>query len=101
MGFTEIYGVVSNAAKKPGKGIVSAIKRTNKKQIKVTVKKVSGAKKYQIRYKIGKAKKWKVVSKKSNSFQVKKKKGKKIQVQARITNSAGAGKWGKTKSFKK
>ena len=101
MGFTEIYGVVSNAAKKPGKGIVSAIKRINKKQIKVTVKKVSGAKKYQIRYKIGKAKKWKVVSKKSNSFQVKKKKGKKIQVQARITNSAGAGKWGKTKSFKK
>ncbi len=102
-GFTEIYGTLSSAtaAKKPSKGVVSKIANVKGAKVKVTVKKVSGATKYQIRYKVGSATKWTTVKKtKSRTFTIKVAKGKTVKVQARVTNKAGTGSWGKTKSFK-
>ena len=68
---------------------------------KVTVKAVSGATKYQVRYKVGNAKKWKVVkAKKSTAFTVKVAKGKKVTAQACACNSSGWSAWCKAKSLK-
>lgn len=87
-------------AAKPGKGVIKSLKAKGGK-VKVTVKAVSGTTAYQIRYKAGKSKKWKTVkSSAKNSFSFKAKKGTKVSVQARLTNSAGSGAWGKTKSAK-
>ena len=102
-GFTEIYGTLSSASasQKPAKGVVSKISNVKGAKAKVTVKKVSGATKYQIRYKVGSATKWTTVKKaKSRTFTIKVAKGKTVKVQARVTNKAGTGSWGKTKSFK-
>ena len=85
---------------KPGKGVIKSLKAKGGK-VKVTVKAVSGTTAYQIRYKAGKSKKWKTVkSSAKNSFSFKAKKGTKVSIQARLTNSAGSGAWGKTKSAK-
>ena len=86
---------------KLSKGVVAKISNVKGPKAKVTVKTVSGATKYQIRYKVGNDKKWKTAKKSSsNVFTIKVKKGKKISVQARVINDTGAGAWGKTKKFK-
>ena len=100
-GFTQIYGTLSDAGSKPSKGVVSKIANVKGAKAKVTVKKVSKATKYQIRYKVGSDTKWTTVKKSSkNTFTIKVAKGKKVKVQARVTNKNGTGSWGKTKSFK-
>lgn len=86
--------------KAPEKGVVSKISNVKGAKAKVTVKKVSDATEYQIRYKVGSTKKWKTASSKTGSFKIKVAKGKKITVQARVANSAGYGKWGASKKFK-
>ncbi len=100
-GFTELYGDISTAASKPNKGVVSKITNVKGAKAKVTVKSVNDATKYQIRYKVGTSKKWTTSKKtKSRTFTIKVTKGKTVKVQARVTNKAGTGAWGKTKSFK-
>ncbi len=93
-------GSSSDSAAKPVKTVVSKIANVKGAKAKVTVKKVNGAKEYEIRYKVGSAKKWKNAKKKSNVFTIKVTKGKKVTVQARVKNSAGYGSWSKSKSFK-
>ncbi len=88
------------AVKVPGKGVVSKISNVKGAKAKITVKKVSGATAYQIRYKVGNDKEWKTASNKTGTFKVKVAKGKKITVQARVSNKGGYGKWGSSKKFK-
>ncbi|MCR4689946.1 MAG: hypothetical protein K5739_01185 [Lachnospiraceae bacterium] len=86
---------------KPGKAQVAKIANVKGAKVKVTVQAVSGATAYQIRYKVGNAKKWKTVKQSSGQlFTIKVKKGKKVSVQARACNAAGKGPWGKTKKLK-
>lgn len=63
--------------------------------MKVVVKTVVGQTDYMLRYKIGNAKKW--LNKSYPYIYILK--GKKIKVQARIKDSNGWGKGGKTKTF--
>ncbi|MBQ8085327.1 MAG: hypothetical protein IJ232_04400 [Lachnospiraceae bacterium] len=85
----------------PQKGIVAKIKNVKGAKAKVTVKVIDNVSKYQIRYRVGSAKKWKSMKASAkNTFTLKVKKGKIVYVQARYSNAAGAGKWGKTKKFK-
>ncbi len=86
---------------KPKKATVK-LSQVKGAKAKATVTKQAGATKYQIRYKVGNAKKWSTNIKAStkNTFTIKVKKGKKVYVQARAYNSAGWGAWSKTKSLK-
>ncbi|MBO6016328.1 MAG: hypothetical protein J6P60_07090 [Lachnospiraceae bacterium] len=86
---------------KPGNGVVAKIKNVKGAKAKVTVKAASGISQYQIRYKVGKSKKWKTLKASSKKvYTLKVQKGKVVSVQARYINSAGKGAWGKTKKMK-
>lgn len=94
--------------KKPGKATVKKVvkKKKSAKKIKVTLKKVAGATKYQVRvFKSKKAKKalvTKIVTKLKATIKSKKLKGKKtVYVKARAWNKAGYGAWSKAKKSKK
>ena len=95
--FDDLTLIASN--KKPNAGVVSKISNKTGAKAGVTVKKISGAKSYQIRYKVGNAKTWTTKTSTSNTFTVSVGKGKKIKVQARVKNKYGWGKYGNTKSF--
>ena len=83
----------------PKKGVVSKIANVKGAKAKITVQAVSGAKKYQIRYKVGKAKNWTTVkAKTARTFTINVNSGKKVTVQARVTNAYGTGSWGASKS---
>ena len=85
--------------KTPDKGVVSKISNVSGAKAKITVKKVSGATKYQIRYKVGSSKTWTTKSSSKNTFTVSVKKGAKITVQSRVKNKSGWGNYGSSKSF--
>ncbi len=93
------YKKVDGTGKKPAAGVVKKIANVKGAYAKVTVKKISGAKKYQVRYRIGKSKKWKTKDGKSNTITFGVKKGTKITVQARVKHATGWGSWGKSKTF--
>lgn len=96
-GFTQLFGKIT-----PCKGIVNSIGNFPGPIALIEVKTFNEIKDYQIRYKIGNAKKWKksVISD-GEYFEIKVKKGKTIKVQARYRSSPGVwGRWGKTKSFR-
>ena len=97
VGFTQIYGIARYMP-----GIVSSISNFYGPTVIVDVKMIDGVQNYQIRYKVGKAKKWtKSPKNDGNIFEVKVKKGKTVKVQARYQGGNGYwGRWGKTKSFK-
>ena len=97
----QLYEWIYTFKAAPAKGAISSIKNVKGAKAKVIVKAAKGAQKYQVRYRVGNAKKWKVAkAKKSRTFIVKAKKGAKVKAQARVMNAAGWGKWGKAKSLK-
>ncbi len=75
---------------KPAAGVVSTVKA------KITLKKVTGATKYQIRYKVGSSTTWTTKSSTSNTFTISVPKGSKTTLQACVQNKAGWGKYGKS-----
>lgn len=83
----------------PSKGIVSSIKNISGAKAKVTVKKVSGAKNYQIKYQVAGTGKWVTRTGTKNTFSISVPKGKKVTVKARVKNAIGWGAWGKAKSL--
>ncbi len=85
--------------KTPDKGVVSKISNVSGAKAKITVKKVSDATKYQIRYKVGNSKTWTTKNSSKNTFTVSVKKGAKITVQACVKNYSGWGKYGSSKSL--
>ena len=86
---------------KPDAGVVKKIANVKGAKAKVTVNKVVDAEAYQIRYRVGKSKKWTTPKEsKKNTFKINVKKGNKVTVQARVKNTAGWGDWGKNKTFK-
>lgn len=83
----------------PSKGVVSAVSNLKGAYAKVTVKKISGAKGYQIKYKVAGSSKVLKKSSTSNVFKIPVKKGQKVTVSARVKNAAGWGSYGKAKSL--
>ena len=105
------FKIVAPVVVKPGKATVKkAVKKKSAKKIKVTLKKVAGATKYQVAvYKTKKnAKKnkkalvKKMITKLTATIKSKKLKGKKtVYVRARAWNTAGFGAWSGVKKSKK
>lgn len=90
---------------KPAKAkVTKATKKKSAKKIKVTLKKIKGAKKYQVKVskkKSGKALYKKIVKKVKFTLSSKKfKKKKKLYIKARAWNKAGYGAWSKAKKVK-
>ena len=90
---------VAKPAAKPARGVISNIADVKGAKVKVTVKKVDDAKKYQIKYTVEGDETVYKVSSKSNVIKLKCEKGKKITVSVRVKNASGWGKWGSKKSF--
>ncbi|MCR5736957.1 MAG: fibronectin type III domain-containing protein [Eubacterium sp.] len=86
----------------PGRVKISKAKNVKKKSVKITLKKMSGIKKFEIQYATKgsfKAAKKKIVSKLTVKIS-KLKKGKTYFFRARAINANGAGVWSKTKKVK-
>ena len=98
--FDDLTLIASSKAAVPAAGVVSSISNVNGSKAKVTIKKVTNAKKYQIRYKVGSAKSWKTLSSTANSFKIPLKKNKTTVFQVRAKNSSGWGSWGRTVNLK-
>ena len=90
------------AVVKPAKAAIKSLKNKAGKKIVVTIKKLTGATKYQIKYSTKKNMKGaKTVSTTKTSYTLKKlKKGKTYYVQVRGVNTAGKGAWSAKKKIK-
>ena len=95
----QIYEWIYTYKSVPSKGVVKSITNQTGAKAKVTVKKVSGAKNYQIKYKVAGSSKTITKTSTSNTFSISVAKGKKVTVKARVKNKIGWGNWGKAKSF--
>lgn len=108
-GVCSVCGTVVNKGKSIVKLILKrpSIKlKKNKKNIIVSFKKIKGAKKYQISYKLSTAKKWSIKTVKTNKYKISKlKKGKKYKIRVRAIAILGKKKayspYSKVKTIKK